>query len=124
MLYCEVTVDVALRVRDLRCDRQQFKYLRGIRPDVQPASIHRLYVAVRILPCQFIIHENAIVDPTKVDCVCVDYRKCAFSIGDEVARERNPFAELVAGLLYSAYWEERYFGKLSSLITSHGLSWN
>jgi predicted metallopeptidase len=30
-----------------------------------------------------IIHENAIIDPTKVDCIRVDNRKRAFRIGEE-----------------------------------------
>jgi hypothetical protein len=30
------------------------------------------------------IYENAIVDPKKVDCVCVGYSKRVFRIGEEV----------------------------------------
>jgi hypothetical protein len=41
----------------------------------------RLYVTGRVPPC---IRDNAIVDPTKVDCLCVYYIKRAFRIGEEV----------------------------------------
>lgn len=82
---------LVLGVRNLRVGRQYCKHLSR-RLKVQPVSIDPLYVAVCTIPYQCIIHEDAIVDLPKVDCVYVGYREHTFRICEEVAEGTKPFA--------------------------------
>jgi hypothetical protein len=69
-----------LGVRDLRLGR--------LSEDIRREG--RLYVTFRVPPCQCIIYETAIVDPTEADCGGVGYSKRAFRVDEEVAKGRKP----------------------------------
>jgi hypothetical protein len=45
-----------------------------------------------LIPYLCIIHEDAVIDPTKADCVRVGSLERTFILGEEVAKGRKPFS--------------------------------
>jgi hypothetical protein len=50
-------------------------------------------IADGVIPCQCVLHEDAVVGPTGADCVCVGYLKRAFRVGEEVTEGGKSFAD-------------------------------